>query len=1243
MKDFKESIDGLTNQVKLFLATVSTEKDETLEKPGSIFNQLVQIFAILLESIEYKVIENVEQIKQILSQTEPLTEFLRKNKYISRADEYREKAIQLCDEFKFSEMKAHLHLAQSKIEDPIKKSIIEHEFKIDKNIENLFVKLHHACSSLSSFSSKSEKLPECKKTIDQLMIEFIYLSNLDLIDTYKSSEMKMVMKNPQQWQIQQAVIERIMQILSKAENKSLVWNFIYFLKNQTPFKARQNFEWYKKILCFLFFAIQVQHNFFNSLDEEKKDDGQSWLNHRLRLNESRKKLNEKLKEESFFKTDIEKRTRAIREYNDEVKKNLQDILNICTDLIIPPMDPPQFCLVAIGSASRKELLPYSDLECLLLVGDSKDKNWDETELPPKAKYLKLWYDFFQFYMLSFGESMNKTPGFQLDIGGHPTSLEHRQTPLNLIQTLKDLAVSEKSDFDSEEFKRAYSCLTMDYLIGNDQGKLLNDYQKGLQELNTTTIGDQKVTFIKKLLLSQLKSFHKKYEEDNEKNNSSLQLKKNYWQPMAYPVQILALYFDLVSFHNTENTIDVISLFPKKEIINSDQMKKLQTIVADIYQIRWKLHNHYGYQNDTVEIKSETTDLSILNKSELDRLREIESEFFKIFYQAISNFLRTFHWSLDPLPASTDEFARKMREILQSELQSRDEKMRIFESQLHESSQEIKKLKEQANEHKNITTVTPIYHIAQGDYIQWQVEKLKKTRDETAPCKLYIIIYREEDQIILRYVLFKSQDVRDEKILLPKEYIVEYSKKEIEQKESKDIREGINKYLEFELKTLDLANQSNVDNFEASIKGCRRVTFGQFYNFFKRECSRTSILAELINEIMIKFLDKIIREDNYQIRFSRDIHTDRQAHHDLGQTVEFKFSLDQKKEEFPRIIREAKTIQQAILLTIVFNYHDNQPALTGIVKGQPLITYKCQELIKNEEKFKDPDFAPYQKQVQKFWELIPIKRKWLKSSIELIKDNDWLTAVFNLNEKKQISPKDTEVRWNDILHTSVKTKKSFIEIFSSSAQEAKTQASIDYLNNMLLKISGYIIKFMIVVRLQQYVKYDYRDMPIVYQYNKIRKINAGLKRNFHFLMELYNNLASITEPANFDKFQKICDFSEFISLEKDNLKNKKKFEEFCTGSIIMHCILNKIVDKWNHHKNENPPSWAAWFACTSFGIIGKHIHGFNSFPRKRKDDIMVRLTIFRNELEKKYNLEKVRDGEYAQELYDRHSNFFVSKI
>ena len=735
-------------------------------------------------------------------------------------------------------------------------------------------------------------------------------------------------------------------------------------------------EWHKKILCFLFFAIQIQHNSFNSLDKEKKYDEQDWFNPRYRLNESRKKLNEKLKEESLFKTDTEKRIRAIREYNDEVKKILQDISNLCMDLIIPPLEPPQFCLAATGSTSRKELLPYSDLECLLLVADTKDKNWDELELQPKAKYLKLWYDFFQFFMLIFGESMNKTPGFQLDIEGHPTSLQHRQTPANLMQTLKDLPINDKSNFDSEEFKRAYSCLTMDYLAGNDQGKLLNDYQKGLQEL--------KETVIKKILLSQLKKFHGEYENKNEKNNSYLNLKTYYWQPLIYPLQILALYFDLVSFNNTENTLDVISLFLKKEMITPEQAKKLHTIVADIYQIRWKLHNHHKHQNEIFEIKSESFAHPVLNHLELDRLNEIGSEFFKIFYQSISSFLRTTYWSLDPLPASTDEVTRKMQDIIRVELKSRDEKMRTLEHQIQESSQEIKKLKEQVNENKNVK-VSPIYHIVQSDYVQWEIEKLKKARDETGPCKLYIIIYREADQTVLRYLLFKSQDVRDEKIVLPKEYIIESEEKSAEKKEAEDIKKEIKKYLSFESRALELANQSNVDNFEASIKGCRQVTYGQFYNFFKKECSRISIPMESVDKLMIKFLDKIITGDNYQVSFSRDIHIDRETHQDFGQTIEFKFSLDQKQEKFPRIIKEAKTIQQAILLTIVFHYEDDQPALTGIIKGQPLLSYKCQELIKNEEKFKYPDFAPYQKQAQQFWNLTPTKKKWRKSSIELIKD------------------------------------------------------------------------------------------------------------------------------------------------------------------------------------------------------------------------------------------------------------------
>ena len=58
-----------------------------------------------------------------------------------------------------------------------------------------------------------------------------------------------------------------------------------------------------------------------------------------------------------------------------------------------------------------------------------------------------------------------------------------------------------------------------------------------------------------------------------------------------------------------------------------------------------------------------------------------------------------------------------------------------------------------------------------------------------------------------------------------------------------------------------------------------------------------------------------------------------------------------------------------------------------------------------------------------------------------------------------------------------------------------------------------------------------NMSIVYQYDKLRKINAGLKRNIILLTELYRNLASVTERVNFDKFQEICDFSEFVNLEK----------------------------------------------------------------------------------------------------------------
>ncbi len=750
MKNFKESIAGLLEQMDYLIQSVADEKEST----DLAFKDLLLLLSALLDSIKEKIIIEQEEIKKILNKVKPITDHLVKRKHISKARQYHDEVISLCKDLNINELKSiesdhHLSISKLNISPDI---IVTHEFIEEKeNIDDFLDKLNHFCQAASIHQKNEEKSGE--NEISTLKLKLINAANIQLVNLYPIPDEPVEKKAVQ---LQQKAIENIIFQSAKPENKAAGCHFIYRLIQKTLKTKCYDVEWKKNLLCCLFYAYQLRKP-----DSDEKED---WKIHRIQLKESREKLNQQFSDGHLVGIDTEKRIAAAIHYSEAVKKLLQDIATRCTNLIYPPPGAFEFCLVALGSITRKELLPYSDLECLLLTSDRKDADWESQKASPAAKYLEIWFKLFQFYIVSFGESLEAKPGFRLDgycdktgltnlrlIKGNPCNPEFRKTVGSVIEALHFATQDQASSTTNKAYTdpySLYSLLSPDYIHGNDQMKLFNDYHKKIQELTE----DSQEKFSQKIAISQLKMFNQLYQKINDddlEKTTSLNIKQHYWQLLIYPLYSLTLYHNLIKFYDSKNThppkstADIISLLEKNKLFKPEEAKKFQIILSDLYQIRFKLHQNAEFQKESYDSKSEI----ILEKADLENLDSIKNKFLKEFYNAIAAFLKTKLWSLKPLPRSYEdmlEIWKNDKEKYDAETKSQNEKIKTLEKQM---GQQIK---------ESTISITPVYYILAdySDKYSLSVELEKKT-DSTCRLQSYIIAYLDDQKRLMLWSMLYS--------------------------------------------------------------------------------------------------------------------------------------------------------------------------------------------------------------------------------------------------------------------------------------------------------------------------------------------------------------------------------------------------------------------------------------------------------------------------------------------------------
>jgi hypothetical protein len=136
--------------------------------------------------------------------------------------------------------------------------------------------------------------------------------------------------------------------------------------------------------------------------------------------------------------------------------------------------PCEWCLISIGSLSRMEICPYSDLECIMLIEEQREEN---------KKYFNDLCRLLEYRVIALGETEYELfPFGSLIEGGFLFDKSLKPIP-NYIITPKQLALFQKEKKKTKDWtsmNEITAIRTPSFLVGNEN--LLLDYEKFREEI-----------------------------------------------------------------------------------------------------------------------------------------------------------------------------------------------------------------------------------------------------------------------------------------------------------------------------------------------------------------------------------------------------------------------------------------------------------------------------------------------------------------------------------------------------------------------------------------------------------------------------------------------------------------------------------------------------------------------------------------------------------------------------------------
>ena len=303
--------------------------------------------------------------------------------------------------------------------------------------------------------------------------------------------------------------------------------------------------------------------------------------------------------------------------------------------------PVKWACIGLGSMSRGEMSPYSDLEFAFLL----EKNTEEA-----FKYFRTLSQILELRIINLGETCfpifayvdpfhpSLTPGgFSLDTGGN--------TPLGvadfyeLIGTPQQLAQFEEIQWMERNIILSNAMSTVCRIAGDEE--LFSQYnQEKIKVLDkkqsSKKTNREELAF--RLLQGHLDEFRPNLSQEKEKIRA-FGIKKELYRPFQEGLSCLALYYNL----QENNTFARINELHKLQVFSAKGAENLKKAIARVLSLRFEAHHFYQEEQEYLchpeEGKPLDPSLLYVNPTHLEALHAIYRILLP-FHKSMEAFFRT---------------------------------------------------------------------------------------------------------------------------------------------------------------------------------------------------------------------------------------------------------------------------------------------------------------------------------------------------------------------------------------------------------------------------------------------------------------------------------------------------------------------------------------------------------------------------------------------------------------------------
>lgn len=303
-------------------------------------------------------------------------------------------------------------------------------------------------------------------------------------------------------------------------------------------------------------------------------------------------------------------SKALQTLCNSYKNLLQQLLEDCIQMVASP-PPTSFAMAGLGSMSRDEICPYSDIEFIFLIEDDSERARSYFRLISKLLALKI---------INLGETKAEliptkkgrkslTPkGFSIDIGG----LFPIEGLYELIGTPEELAQFQRESWlrknDSQmplvNAMRSVCLITGEHRLitayQNEVERILNERVDSLPSSSPSSSSSSSSQFtgrplreVRALELMEGIDLFRPRLNKATIDQRSFKVKEGLYRLPQMVVSSLALYYGLRS----SNTIEQITQLQERGIFSKKGADKLKSTIQHILLIRIKTHLFYKAENE----------------------------------------------------------------------------------------------------------------------------------------------------------------------------------------------------------------------------------------------------------------------------------------------------------------------------------------------------------------------------------------------------------------------------------------------------------------------------------------------------------------------------------------------------------------------------------------------------------------------------------------------------------------------